>query len=151
MGLVYQYDKVYESWVFATEEEIQKREDFESAFFSDTWGEFRKKLPKEYRYAPEIEKLEIDEMDGFITDPPDDEPFKYKDWLERIYYWPEFYIFFSPLPESIIRKYGEMHITMHDGEYYQFEKHKIDDIVEELKKLGIEAEHREDLPIACDW
>jgi len=156
--LVYQYDDVYESWVFTTEEEAQKQEDRYSAFSASTWGDFKKRLPKEdYEWIGPIlagnhlerEDYTEEEVEK-LEEPPADAPFKQHSWHEWNEF-PQFLIFYQEdhFPKAILEKYGEKQVTVHDGWYYQFEKEVLKELIKALKERGIECERRDDLVISA--
>jgi len=154
--LLYHYETIYESWVFMTEEAVQRYSDQTGAFFAETWGEFRETLPKEdYEWIGPIlaanhferEDYTAEELEE-LEEPPDDAPFNQRDWSQ----WSEFPTFLiflqhDHIPDAILKKYGEKQLTVHDGEYYQFKKEVIEHLLKELKEHGFECERRDDLVI----
>jgi len=152
--LLYHYERIYESWVFMTEKDVQKHTDLFNAFSAETWGEFRKTIPKEdYEWISQnlIEDQFTEEFwndEGTPFQPPDDAPFIHNDWLDDAEY-PPYLIFLQHdhVPDAILKKYGEKQLTVHDGEYYQFKKEVIEHLLKELKEHGFECERRDDLVI----
>ena len=132
--------------VFATPNEALYIDELHKALGSQTWGEFRKRMPED-QYAEIIERLY--EYLGEPTEVPSDEDRfdpclvpgfaegDYPPWLQQGME--------DNLPQEIIVRYGTWKSTVLNGNYLAIPPESEDEVVDSLKMLGFKVERRGDL------
>jgi hypothetical protein len=132
--------------VFALPENATRVDAIHRALKSDTWGEFRRRLPDD-EYVQLAQKMFADAIEPMPV-PLDDDPFDgalipgyydgdYPDWLQTQMEW--------ILPKRIVKKYGTRIATRLNGSYLQIGADEGEEVAQALKRLGFKVERRDDL------
>ena len=132
--------------VFATPNEALYIDGLHKALNSETWGEFRRRIPedqyaeileRQYEYLGEPTEVPSDEDRFNACDVPGVADGDYPPWLQQGME--------RNLPKEIIDKYGKWKSTMLNGSYLAISPACEDEVVASLRKLGFTVERRGDL------
>ena len=132
--------------VFAIPEKATRVDAIHRALKSETWGEFRRRLPDD-EYVQLAQKMFADAIEPMPV-PLDDDPFDgalipgyydgdYPDWLQTQMEW--------ILPKGIVKKYGTRVATRLNGSYFRIGADEGEEVAQALKRLGFKVERRDDL------